>query len=162
MKNCVFAGSFDPITKGHVAIVKKCLNMFDKVFVVVGENSRKRTFFTAIERKEILKESLIGLDRVVISAFSEHGDYGKYLSDNSVCAYVRGIRDAKDFKYEQKFEKVNKKLYPEIVTVYISADEDLKKVSSSKFRKGLKSGKVDYSIIPDGAVQTIKEILSKK
>lgn len=162
MRNCVFAGSFDPITVGHASVVEKCLKIFDRVFVVIGKNPNKRRFFTEEERLKLTEAAFKDNQRVTVSLFSRHENYAEYLKQNEAYCYVRGIRNGKDFEYELAAEKINEKLYKDVVTVYLSADEKFKDISSSKVREIFSDGGDYLQYIPTSARNCAQELFNSK
>ncbi|MCQ2387024.1 MAG: 16S rRNA (guanine(966)-N(2))-methyltransferase RsmD [Clostridia bacterium] len=154
--NCVFAGSFDPITKGHEDIISKCKKAFNKVFVVLGDNPEKETLLTKEKRLEIVKKTFENDDRIQIELYSDlKENYSKFLQDNNVKFYVRGIRNETDYKYEKKYEKINSELYPFIKTIYVNSCEEYKDISSSKIRKKISLGKDISQYLPDNSLELI-------
>lgn len=162
MKTCVFAGTFDPFTTGHKAVVDKLLNKKRKVIITVGDNPEKEPFFTAKERAEIIKAAFFGEKRVKVVEYCEIKDgYKKFLSDSGAKEYYRGVRDEKDYKYEKKSEEKNKSIYPEIETKYIFVKKFCG-VSSTFVKERLKKGKDVKRYIPKKAYKTFIKISKEK
>ena len=162
MKNCVFAGSFDPLTNGHVAVIHKCLNVYDKVFIVLGKNPNKKPMFSEEERAKMLFKVYGNNPKIKIVSFGDYeNDYGKFLSDNNVEDYVRGIRDEKDLEFEKGYEEKNKKLYPFVKTVYIYIDGKNAKISSSMVREMINRGEDFSGFVPKEVEEIIKGKNSK-
>lgn len=151
-KACVFVGSFDPMTKGHVEIVKKCVQIFDKVYVGVLNNEDKTYFLSEDEREFCAKESLKGIDGVIVEKYD--GLCVDYMRERGVNVYVRGLRNEEDYSYECTIDKINKILYPEILTVFLQCDEDYIDVSSSQIRARLLKNE-DVSKYLDSAVLSL-------
>lgn len=161
--NCVFAGSFDPITVGHEDIIEQCLKEYNKVLIVIGENSHKIPLFTEKERLEIINAVYNGNERIRVATYSEHkNDYEEFLKSQGISVYVRGIRDKKDMEYESDYKKRNAKLYPFITTKYIMASEQFINVSSSLVRDKIENGEDFSSLLSKMAYNKTKEILSGK
>lgn len=161
MSICVFAGTFDPITKGHEEVINKCLRKFDKVLVVIGENPDKKFLFNSQERLSFVTQTFSNNDRVEVILYSDHkDDYIKFLEDKGVKYYVRGIRDKKDIKYEKSWAKINKKIYPKIKTKYMRI-KNYKSVSSTIVKELLKENKADQ-YLPDKSCESIKTAFIKK
>jgi len=159
--NCVFAGTFDPITIGHTQLINKCIENYDKVFVVVGENPNKTPLLPISVRLDAVKQTFN--DKVIVVNYQDYKEnYRKFLLDNDIKFYVRGIRNDIDLEYEKEYAQKNAKLYPEITTVFIKADEELKDVSSSVIRELIQNKKDYLSFIPQGASQVIVEYLNSK
>ena len=161
MANCVFAGTFDPVTKGHVSIIDKCCLKYDIVFVVVGENPNKQCFFTREERVELLKKCFTTNPKVkVLAYFDLKEDYANFLKTQGVTDYVRGIRNDEDLKFEKQYEEKNKKIYPFITTKYMECDDIYKSVSSTIVKEQIKNK--DYENLPFECVELVKQFLQKK
>ena len=132
MKVCVFAGTFDPLTNGHIFVVDKCLEMFDKVIVALGVNTDKKPMFTLEERTEMIKRQYGDDSRVEVAHFD--GMLTKFMKERDVKINVRGIRDQDDYKYETVMERYNRDMYPEMITLYIPTPKELVHISSSAMR----------------------------
>ncbi len=161
MAECVFAGTFDPLTKGHEAIIKKAAELYGGVLVVLGENPDKKCFFSEEERLNVLSSALTEGGVEVVS-YSKVPDYVSFLKNRGVKYYVRGIRDDADMKYEAAAEKVNAKLYPFLKTVYIRADDVNAEISSTAVRKAIACGKDFSSMLSERAYAAIMDLLAKR
>ena len=160
MANCVFAGTFDPVTTGHKSIIDKCCLEYDVVFVVVGENPNKLCLFTREQRVELLKKCFTANPKVkVLAYFDLKDDYADFLKNQAVTDYVRGIRNDNDLKFEKQYEIKNQEIYPFITTKYIECDQDFKSVSSTLVKEQIK--KEDYSNLPRECVELVKQFLQK-
>ncbi len=130
MVHAIYAGSFDPITNGHIWVIKQAIKMFDKVYVAVGINADKRSTFTAEERIEMIKDVFRNEPKVEIISF-----YDEFLVNvcrqKSIDVVVRGIRNVKDFEYEQQIQYVNDKINPNVQTVYLVPPNEFAGLSSS-------------------------------
>ncbi|MBQ8291642.1 MAG: pantetheine-phosphate adenylyltransferase [Clostridia bacterium] len=134
-RKCVFAGSFDPPTLGHKAVVEACLKMFDEVVVGVLVNPQKKPFFTVEEKLEMLALDYGNEPRVRIITFT--GTVAKLLEQEGTSVYVRGLRNATDFDFENANFYASKKLNPALTAVYIPCPQELLHVSSSMVRNSL-------------------------
>ena len=161
MKSCLFAGSFDPFTTGHRAVVEKCLASYDKVYVVAMVNAKKIPLFSTEEKLEIIKASLEGLDlsRIEVSFFG--GYLVDFIESHSIDDNVRGIRNDSDLEYEKKMEKINKTIYPSLSTVYLKI-EGYEGVNSTSVRQGLVKNPIDLDGVVKSAEKTVLEILRRK
>lgn len=143
----VFAGSFDPVTKGHVHIVKKALEKYERVIVAMGINADKKYTFDKFTRLQMLKCAFEDMPNVEVKSFD--GYLVDFLKENKTANNVRGIRNGDDLKYEEQMFEFNKKLFPEITNVYIDADNDMKQVSSTAFKKAMCDGNDWESLVPE-------------
>ena len=163
MSTCIFAGTFDPITKGHIAIIKMALKDHDKALVVVGDNKDKSPFFTTKERVDMVKSAFHKVKNVTVVDYSMVKDnYVDYLKSKDAKFYARGIRNQTDFNYENKAKEINAKLYPFIETVYYTAPKKYQNVSSTLVRKKIEHGKDFKRVVPKNVYPLIKKILEKK
>ena len=110
MKSCLFAGSFDPFTTGHRAVVEKCLSLYDKVYVVAMVNAKKTPLFTTEEKLNIIKESLKLQDQSKLEISFFDGYLVDFIDKHSIDDNVRGIRNELDIEYEQKSIEQNLKI----------------------------------------------------
>ena len=156
-KKCVFAGTFDPPTLGHKALVKDCVKLFDEVVVAVLVNPAKTPCFTVEQRKQMLALDYAELSSVRIIEFS--GTVAELLQQERTEFYVRGIRNGVDLDYENANFYASKKLDPELVAVYLPCPQELLHVSSSMVRNSLQFGTpIDEYVSQDvkAYIQSIK------
>ena len=146
MRTAVYAGSFDPPTNGHLWMIERGLEMFDKLIVAIGSNPAKSYSYGVPERLEMLRASVPTSDRLEIAHFDN-----RYLVDYAKkhnAAYVlRGIRSPGDYEYERVMRHINADMAPEITTVFLMPPRDYAEVSSSMI-KSLTG--------PDGWEETVK------
>ncbi len=162
-KVCVFAGTFDPVTTGHENIIKKCMEKYSGVIIVVGDNPKKNPFFTLDERKALLGVVFGGEPRVRITTYAEHSaNYADFLRENGVTDYVRGIRSEKDREYEDAYARKNAELYPFVKTVYFTPDPEFSDVSSSLAREKIKNGEDFSQILSEKAYAAVCALLEKR
>ena len=129
MRTAVCPGSFDPVTKGHLDIIKRATGLFDKVIVLVVINPDKTTTFSVEERVELLKKVTAMLPNVEVDSFS--GLLADYLRSTGACAIVKGLRAVSDFEYEFQMALANKKLYAGAETVFLTTAAENMYLSSS-------------------------------
>ena len=156
MKVCVFAGTFDPITKGHAFVIEKCLETFDKVIVAVGVNVDKTPAFNLEQRVEMIKRTYKNEPRIIVETFS--GMLVDFMKSKGVTFNVRGIRDVKDYEYETTMERYNRDMYPEITTLFIPTPKDLVYVSSTAIRNILNNKSDASKYLPDAVAEFIKDL----
>lgn len=143
----VFAGSFDPITLGHFSIVEKALPLFDKIYVAVGTNTSKKYLYDADQRFDFATKSFSNFNKVEIAAFEGLTvDFCKSVNANFL---LRGLRNNIDFEYEKPIAEMNKKLFPDLETVFLITDAEMSCISSSIIRELLRNnGNVDRFLPP--------------
>ncbi|MES2476414.1 MAG: pantetheine-phosphate adenylyltransferase [Verrucomicrobiota bacterium] len=135
MRTAVYAGSFDPPTNGHLWMIQRGLEMFDRLIVAIGSNPAKSYSFSVEERLDLLRASTAGSERLEIAHFDN-----RYLVDYAAkmdAKYVlRGIRSPNDYEYERVMRQINADMAPEITTVFLMPPRDFAEVSSNMI-KGL-------------------------
>lgn len=129
MKIAVYPGSFDPVTNGHLDVIKRAVFLFDKVWVAVICNPEKKPTFTIEERMQMLKESLAGIKKVAVDCFD--GLLVNYIRKKKAKVIIRGLRAVSDFDYEFQMALTNRKMAPEIETVFLMTDYRYSFLSSS-------------------------------
>ncbi len=130
MKTALYPGSFDPVTLGHLDIIKRASLMFDKVIVAVMCNSAKTPLFTLDERVKMLRESVKDLDNVVVESFS--GLLIDYCKEHKIHIVIRGLRAITDFEYELQIAQTNKELsHNNVDTVFLTTSLEYSYLSSS-------------------------------
>ena len=139
MKIAVVPGSFDPMTTGHINIIERAAALFDKVFVAVMINDKKKYMFSAEQRTEIAKLSLAHIDNVEV--IFDDGMLSDLALRLDACAIVKGIRDYKDYQYEFEMEQYNYKKNPKAQTVFLPCDVGAREISSTAVRERINSGK---------------------
>jgi len=129
VKIAVYPGSFDPITNGHVDVIKRSLSFVDKVIVAVANHSRKNLLFTTEERAALIKYIYSGNKRVKVEKFD--GLLVDYLKRNRINTILRGLRAVSDFEYEFQMVLANRKLDKKVETVFLMPGEEFFFISSS-------------------------------
>jgi pantetheine-phosphate adenylyltransferase len=129
----VYPGTFDPITNGHTDLVKRAAGMFDLVVVGVADNPGKEPFFSVEDRVRLARNVVSDLSNVRVEAFS--GLLVDFAADKGAQVILRGLRAVSDFEYEVQLGAMNKRLAPQIETVFLTAAEEYSFVSSSLVRE---------------------------
>ena len=155
IKKCVFAGTFDPPTLGHKALIDECLKLFDEVLVAIMVNPQKQPCFTLEERTKMLTLTVKNNPRVRI--VSTAGTVAELLQKENTKFYVRGIRNSIDLDYENANFYASKKLDPELTAVYLPCPQELLHVSSSMVRNSLKF----HTPIDEYVTKEVKEYIEK-
>ncbi len=153
MKIAVVPGSFDPMTTGHINIIERAAALFDKVFVAVMINDKKKYMFSAEQRTEIAKLSLAHIDNVEV--IFDDGMLWELALRLDACAIVKGIRDENDYHYEFEMAKFNARHNPRAQTVFLPCDEGAREISSTAVREKLNSGEEIEDIVSPDALKYI-------
>ena len=133
MKIAVYAGTFDPVTLGHVSVIRRASELFDRLHVVIAENPAKKPYFSLKERLAFLSDAASDRDNVLVS--TTPGLVVDYATALGARVLVRGVRGATDADYEAELAAVNRRLAPAIQTVFLPADPELSKISSSRLKE---------------------------
>lgn len=148
IKRAVFPGSFDPITLGHENIIRRAIPIFDEIIIAIGQNIEKKNQFSLEDRVRWIKETFAGCDTVKIDYYSGLTvDYCKKVEANYI---LRGLRTSADFEFERTVGQVNKKLYPNIETVFLLTTPEYTSINSSIVRDVYKNGGNVSVFIPKG------------
>ncbi len=137
-KTAVFPGSFDPITIGHQSIIERACKMFDKVIVAIGENADKKSHFSIEQRMQWIEKTFAAEPKVEVTKYSGLTvDFCRQINANFI---LRGLRTSADFEFERSIGQVNKKLFPEIETVFLLSAPEHTAINSSIVREILRHG----------------------
>ncbi len=140
-------GSFDPVTLGHIDIITRASKMFDRVVVGVLNNLAKTPMFSTEERIDLLRQATENLDNVEIVGFD--GLLADYAREQGITAIVKGLRAVSDFEYEFQQALTNKKLNPELETVFLTSNSDFMYLSSSMVKQVASLGGAISSFVPE-------------
>jgi pantetheine-phosphate adenylyltransferase len=153
MPVAIYPGSFDPLTNGHLSLIQRSLKMFDRLIVAIAVNPKKTPLFTEDERRELIRDACQD-DRVEVDAF--HGLLVDYVKRRNVGVIVRGLRAVSDFEYEFQLANMNRKLAPDIETVFMMTGEDYFYISSQLVREVASFGGDVTGLVPDNVNQKLK------
>lgn len=129
MKTAIYPGSFDPITKGHLDVLKKASKMFDKVIIAVLKNSSKKGFLPIEDRVELIRQSVKDIENVEVDSFD--GLTIEYARKKGANILIRGLRAVSDLEYEMQISQTNSALAPDIDTVFLITKPKYNFISSS-------------------------------
>ncbi|MFN0313641.1 MAG: pantetheine-phosphate adenylyltransferase [Burkholderiales bacterium] len=133
MPNAVYPGTFDPLTRGHEDLVRRAIRLFDGVIVAVAGSAAKRPLFTLDERVEIAREAFADLPSVRVIGFT--GLLMNLLRERGERVVLRGLRAVSDFEYEFQLAGMNRQLYPDVETVFLTPAENHMFVSATMVRE---------------------------
>ncbi len=129
----LFAGSFDPITTGHEALVRRALPLFDRIVVAIGENNQKQTRFSLQQRKEWIARTFADCARVMVDSYC--GLTADYCRRHGIHYLLRGLRGSGDFAYEETIARTNHLIAPDIETLFLLSETQYNSISSSMVRE---------------------------
>ena len=158
-KIAIYPGSFDPITNGHIDIIKRSLSLFDKVIIAVNDNSFQKFLFTAKERVKMIKSALNFSNRVEVESF--RGLLVNYAKAKEANFIIRGLRALSDFEYEFQMYLMNKKLNPEIEIIYFMTNQEYSYLSSSIIKEISRLGGTIKNFVPEGVKKSLQEKFEK-
>jgi pantetheine-phosphate adenylyltransferase len=144
----IFPGSFDPITRGHEDVINRAAALFDKIIVSIGKNREKKHYFTIEKRIGFLKQVFDGNPKIEVDIYEGLTvDYCRMVGAQYI---LRGLRTSADFEFERSIGQVNKKLYPEIETVFFLTHPEYTALNSSVVRDILSHNGDPSMFIPQG------------
>ena len=164
MRRAIFPGSFDPMTNGHLDIIKRSSPLFDEMIVAVLNNADKRPMFTVEERCSMIREVLADIDtgdcKMIVDSFS--GLTADFARSSHATAIVRGIRAVSDYEYELRMALMNRRLEPTIETVFLMAGEEYSYVSSTLMKQVFQLGGRVEGLIPELVENRMREKTGKE
>lgn len=159
MPVAIYPGSFDPLTNGHLSLIQRGLQMFDRVIVGIAVNPKKTPLFSLEERQELIRQACPD-PRVEVDAFQ--GLLVEYAKQRQVNVLLRGLRAVSDFEYEFQLANMNRKLAPHIETVFMMTGEDYFYISSQLVREVAMFGGDVTGMVPDNVLAKLKEKYARK
>lgn len=148
MKVAVFPGSFDPLTNGHEAIIKRSLPLFDKIVLAIGENSSKNYMFSLEQRKQALNSCFRDWNKVEVDSYI--GLTIKYCESIGAQYIIRGLRIAADFEYERNIALMNRELNSKVETLFLISEPQYSALSSTVVRDIHRNGGDISPFVPEG------------
>ena len=159
MRRAVFAGSFDPVTMGHIDIVERAASMFDELIVCIFHNVQKDGCFPLNDRIQFLREATAHVPNARVDVFS--GLLTDYMKQQNAHVVVRGLRSVKDFEYEENHAAMVRHLMPESDTIFLLTRPDLTFVSSSGVRELIRFRGPVQGIVPPSVERAILKLYGK-
>ncbi len=160
MSKAVYAGTFDPMTFGHVDVATRAAHVFDHLTVAVAEDPRKTLMFSTAERLELARATLAHLKNVEVVSFG--GLLVDWARQRGIHTLIRGLRAFSDFEYEFQMALTNRKLAPDIETMFLMPNEDFSYVSSSMVREIASLGGDAAKFVPPVVAAALQKKLAKK
>lgn len=157
MCRAVYAGTFDPVTAGHVSVIERARTMFEQVIVVIAINPDKSPLFTVAERKALVEAATSHLSGIEVTA--TEGMVVHLARTLQAAVLIRGVRSATDAAYELDLSRQNLALAPEIQTIFLPAEPSMAEISSSRLKELARRGRLTPSICPAGVLVALQEKL---
>lgn len=151
----IYPGSFDPVTNGHIDIIKRASEFFDEILVAVMINPNKQYLFSLEERKKLVEDSFQNNKKIKIDTFE--GLLVDYMREHNYRAIIKGLRTVSDYGYEAQMALANKNLYKEVETFFIHSEEKYSFLSSSIVREVYSYGGKLSSYIPNHVEKALLE-----
>ena len=158
-QKAIYPGTFDPVTYGHIDLIKRATNIFEEVVVAVGENKSKKPLFSSEERLAMLKKATKGISGITIEYFDEL--MVSYARRKKISVIIRGLRMISDFEYEFQMALTNRKLAPDVETMFLMPSESFSYVSSKLLKEAAELGADLKEFVPDFVEKALKEKLKK-
>ncbi len=159
-RKAIYPGSFDPITFGHIDIIERASRIYDKVFVAVAESREKKPLFTLSERIGMVKKATKSIKNVSVEPFC--GLSVKYVKNKGCSVIVRGLRMISDFEYEFQMALTNRKLAPDIETIFLMPNESYSYISSKLIKEAAQLGGDMGNFVPSYVKKALVRKLHKK
>ena len=155
----VYPGTFDPVTYGHIDIIKRAARIFDKVIIAVAHNDEKTPLFSVDERVSMLKESVRAMKNVIVDDFD--GLVVNYVKHKGARVMIRGIRMISDFEYEFQMALTNRKLSEKIETMFMMPNESYSYISSKLIKEAAGLGADVKDFVPKKVQNSLKKKLGR-
>ncbi|MFN3479012.1 MAG: pantetheine-phosphate adenylyltransferase [Thermodesulfovibrionales bacterium] len=155
MRIAIYPGTFDPITNGHLDLVKRGIRIFDEVIIAVAPNPKKQPLFTLDERLRLIRESIRDIENVKVEAFN--GLLVDYVESKRAVAIIRGLRAVSDFEYELQIALMNRRLNSEIETVFMMPSEEFSFLTSSLVKEVSSFGGSVKGLVPEVVEEALQE-----
>ncbi|MBN2283198.1 MAG: pantetheine-phosphate adenylyltransferase [Deltaproteobacteria bacterium] len=154
-KTAVYPGSFDPITNGHLDIIKRGLRIFDKIIIVIGYNPNKTSLFTVEERTELIRQAVSNDPRISIDSYA--GLLVDYIKNSEACCILRGLRAMSDFEYEFQLALMNRRLNRNVETVFLMTGSKWFYCNSRIIKEAASLGGSVKGMVPDVVLKQLKK-----
>ncbi len=151
----IYPGTFDPITYGHIDLIKRASRIFPELIIAVAHNPQKKPLFTVKERVEFLKKATSGITGIIIDDFD--GLVIDYAHKKKASILIRGLRMISDFEYEFQMALTNRKLAPDIETIFLMPQEGYSYISSKLLKEAVGLGADVSGFVPDFVYQALRE-----
>ena len=161
MRVCICPGSFDPVTVGHLDIIKRASKLFDKVIVCVMSNTAKNAVFSVEERVDFIRRSITDIDNIEVDGV-ENRLLAEYAKEKQAVAIVKGLRAVSDYEYEFQQALMNKNLYAEVETVFLTTGGENMYLSSSAVKEVCRLGGDIRKFVPPAIHDDIVNRLTLK
>lgn len=160
MKHCIYPGTFDPFTNGHLDVLERAARLFDRLTVAVALDSTKKPLFTPEERVAMIRPNVKRFRHVRVVSFD--GLLVEFARREKACAIIRGLRALSDFEFEFNMALMNRHLEPEVETIFVMPNESYSYTSSTLVRQIAKLGGDVSNFVPPNVARALRRAYSKK
>ena len=157
MRHCIYPGTFDPITYGHIDVLARAAKLFDRVTVAIAANVGKEPLFTPEQRKQMAEESITDLSNVSVTTFG--GLLVDFAVEQEAHAIIRGLRALSDFEFEFNMALMNRHLKPDLETIFVMPAEQFSYTSSTIVKQVARYGGDISNFVPPVVVTAFKEVI---
>jgi pantetheine-phosphate adenylyltransferase len=159
MRHCIYPGTFDPITSGHLDVLSRAARLFDRLTVAVADNAAKEPLFSAEERVAMILPNVAKLPNVIVTTFG--GLLVDFAAEQKADAIIRGLRALSDFEFEFNMALMNRHLRPMIETIFVMPNEQFSYTSSSLVKQVARYGGPVGHFVPQNVAEALRHAFSK-
>ena len=159
MKRAIYPGSFDPVTFGHIDVIGRALRLFDEVIVAVAPSEGKSPLFPVVERLDLIRASLPGETRLSVKQFD--GLLVDFVKAEKAAAVIRGLRAVSDFEFEFQMALMNRRLAPDVETIFLMPKEDYSYISSRIVKEVARLGGDVSGVVPAPVAAALRQKFGK-
>jgi pantetheine-phosphate adenylyltransferase len=159
MRHCIYPGTFDPLTYGHLDVLERATKLFDRVTVAVSDNPTKGPFFTAAQRLAMLQPNIARFSNVVVTKFDNL--LVEFARQQGACAIIRGLRAISDFEFEFNMALMNRHLQPGVETIFVMPNEEFSYTSSTLVKQVAKYGGDVSHFVPPNVAAALRETFAQ-
>ena len=155
MRHCIYPGTFDPLTYGHLDVLERATKLFDRVTVAVSDNPTKGPLFTSAQRLAMLQPNIARFPNVVVTKFDNL--LVEFAHQQGACAIIRGLRAISDFEFEFNMALMNRHLQPDVETIFVMPNEEFSYTSSTLVKQVAKFGGDVSHFVPPNVAAALKQ-----
>ena len=154
MRHCIYPGTFDPLTYGHLDVLERATKLFDRVTVALSDNPTKGPFFTAAQRLAMLQPNIARFSNVVVTKFDNL--LVEFAHQQGACAIIRGLRAISDFEFEFNMALMNRHLQADVETIFVMPNEEFSYTSSTLVKQVAKYGGYVSHFVPPNVATALR------